>query len=160
MTIFFLGMMRDCQKKYYSRDSVNDGGNRRCRNQTVKVRQHVLNAEYCFCLGSYCNGDGDSLNKSVNELRKTSKFTTIRNHQRNGTKIGWSLCSVQYLIFVYVVCLKLRLVSLLDIWVICDIVGYCCIVMWWFVTLMICGCLNRSWIHNMNRSWVSFIHWK
>ncbi|EFO18064.2 hypothetical protein LOAG_10436 [Loa loa] len=112
-----IGMMRDCQKKYYSRDSGNDGGNRRCRNQTVKVRQHVLNAEYCFCSGSYCNGDGDRLDSSVNEFRKAPKYTKIRNNRWNGTSMsvpawGWSLCSVQCLMLIYVVCFKLRLSSL------------------------------------------------
>ncbi|MCP9259671.1 BMA-CLIC-1 [Dirofilaria immitis] len=43
-----LGMMRDCQKKYFNRDSDN---NRTCQNQTIKIRQNLLNAEYCFCLG-------------------------------------------------------------------------------------------------------------
>uniref|UniRef100_A0A1I8EYE2 Clathrin light chain n=1 Tax=Wuchereria bancrofti TaxID=6293 RepID=A0A1I8EYE2_WUCBA len=85
-----IGMMRDCQKKYYSRNSDNDVGNRRCRNQTVKVRQHMLNAEYCFCLGSYCNSDGDRIDRSVSESRKRQKHTKIRNDRRN-------------------ICLKLRL---------------------------------------------------
>ncbi|VDO30408.1 unnamed protein product [Onchocerca flexuosa] len=107
-----IGMMRDCQKKYFSRDSDNGGGNRKCRNQTIKIRQHLLIAEYCFCLGSYCNGDGNSLEKSVGEFRKIPKYTKIRNYQWNGTSIGWSLWSVQYLVLIYVVCLKFRLAGL------------------------------------------------
>ncbi|CAG9534795.1 unnamed protein product [Cercopithifilaria johnstoni] len=107
-----IGMMRDCQKKYYSRDSYNDEGNRRCRNQTVLIRQRVLNAEYCFCLGSYCNGNGDPLQRSMSEFRKISKYTKIRNNQRNSTTMEWSLCSVQYLMLISVVCWKLHLISL------------------------------------------------
>lgn len=107
-----IGMMRDCQKKYYSRNSDNDIGNRRCRNQTIKVRQHMLNAEYCFCLGSYCNGDGDRIDRSVSESRKRQKYTKIGNEGRNGTNMRWSLCDVQCLILVYVVYLELHLVSL------------------------------------------------
>lgn len=98
--------MRDCQKKYYSRDSYSDEGNRRCRNQTVKIRQRVLNAEYCFCLGSYCNGDDDDLSaRSVSELQKLSKYTKFRNKQRNGTIMKWY--NVQYLLVICVVCWKL-----------------------------------------------------
>ncbi|VDM19603.1 unnamed protein product [Wuchereria bancrofti] len=96
-----IGMMRDCQKKYYSRNSDNDVGNRRCRNQTVKVRQHMLNAEYCFCLGSYCNSDGDRIDRSVSESRKRQKHTKIRNDRRNSTNMRWSLCNVQCLILIY-----------------------------------------------------------
>ncbi|KAL3985079.1 putative integral membrane protein [Acanthocheilonema viteae] len=107
-----IGMMRDCQKKYYSRNSYNDEGNRRCRNRTVKIRRRILNAEYCFCLGNYCNGDGDEVERSMSEFRKISKYTKIRNNQRNGISMKWSLCNVPYLMLIYIVCWKLYLISL------------------------------------------------
>ncbi|VDK89549.1 unnamed protein product, partial [Litomosoides sigmodontis] len=113
-TIGSSGMLRDCQKKYYSRDSYNDEGNRRCRNRTVKIRQRVLHAEYCFCLGSYCNGDDDMLARSVSEFRKLSKYTKSGSSERSGsTTTKWSLYNdAKYLLAVCVVCWKLHSIIL------------------------------------------------
>lgn len=104
-------MLRDCQKKYYSRDTEKDGESRRCQNRTVKFRKYLLNAEYCFCLGNYCNGDGSLLGKTVSSQLGITEEMKNRDNQRNGSNLGWPTCSLQYLI-IYAICLKLLLVSL------------------------------------------------
>ncbi|VDN06040.1 unnamed protein product [Thelazia callipaeda] len=87
----------DCQKKYYRRERYKNNQNRSCRNQTVEIRHRKLNAEYCFCYGSYCNGD--MLEKERNS-RKTKFQTKNRNGTINSSTDRYSLHIIQLIMLI------------------------------------------------------------